>query len=179
MPASKGKEDRTRLDGFEIEIFKLVKKKATSDQWKEWLRAPLEHAAASGNMDLFTRLMDAGADGSAGWRGCHGRTLLGAAARGKNEKMVLALLRAGGKDDIDVVFKGDRYRTYCTSALYTAAYWGAEAVAKTLLIAGADPTLPDSDGYTPLQVAARGGHPNLIDYLVVAGADPNAGVRGS
>ncbi|CAM9168238.1 unnamed protein product [Ectocarpus sp. 13 AM-2016] len=33
-----------------------------------------------GKLDLFTRLMDAGADGSAGWRGRHGRTLLVAAA---------------------------------------------------------------------------------------------------
>lgn len=40
-------------------------------------------------MDIFTRLMDAGAYGSAGWRGCDGRTLLGAAAFGKkkNEKI--------------------------------------------------------------------------------------------
>ena len=47
------------------------------------------------NMDLFTRLMDAGADGSAGWWGCHGRTLLGAAAESKGEKMVRILLQAG------------------------------------------------------------------------------------
>ncbi|CAN0302656.1 unnamed protein product [Pylaiella littoralis] len=176
MPTSAG-EDRTRLDGFEVEIFNLVKKEATSVQWKEWLRAPLEHAAAKGNMDLFTRLMDAGADGSAGWRGCHRRTLLGAAARGKNEKMVLALLKAGAKGDIDAVFNGDR-ASYRTSALYTAAYWGAEAVAKTLLIAGADATLPDSDGLTPLHVASRGGWQRLVEYLVVAGADPNAKTSG-
>ncbi|CAM9471104.1 unnamed protein product, partial [Ectocarpus fasciculatus] len=49
MPASQG-EDRSRLYGFELEIFKLVRKKATSEQWREWLRAPLEHAAAEGNM---------------------------------------------------------------------------------------------------------------------------------
>lgn len=38
----------SRLDGFEIEIFKLVKQNATPIHWKEWLRAPLEHAAAEG-----------------------------------------------------------------------------------------------------------------------------------
>ncbi|CAN0509742.1 unnamed protein product, partial [Ectocarpus sp. 12 AP-2014] len=54
-------EDRSRVDGFEIEIFKLVQREATSEQWKEWLRTPLEHAAAEGNLDLFTRLMNAGA----------------------------------------------------------------------------------------------------------------------
>ncbi len=32
---------------------------------------PLEHAAAEEIMDLFMSLMDAGADGVPGWRGCH------------------------------------------------------------------------------------------------------------
>ncbi|CAN0446497.1 unnamed protein product, partial [Ectocarpus fasciculatus] len=41
MSASKRKGDRSRLDGFEIEIFKLVQREATSEQWKQWLRAPL------------------------------------------------------------------------------------------------------------------------------------------
>lgn len=140
MPKSKG-ENRSHLDGFEVEIFKLVREGATSEQWQEWLRAPLEHAAAKGNMDLFTRLMDAGANGSAGWRGCRGRTLLGAAARGRNEKMVFELVKAGAAPDIDVVF--DDYDTgrgaRGVSALYTAAFWGADAVAKALLIARADP----------------------------------------
>lgn len=55
---------------------------------------------------LFTTLMDAGADGSAGWRGCHGRTLLGAAAYGRSDEMVLALLKSGAKDDMTVQFGG-------------------------------------------------------------------------
>lgn len=125
-------------------------------------------------MDLFTRLMDAGADGSAGWQGCHGRTLLGAAARGKNEKIVLALLKAGAKDDLGAVFNEPRYFCYHMSALYTAVCWGAEVVVKTLLIAGADVTLPDSNGLAPLHVAAEEGWHGLIEYFVVAGGEPNA-----
>ena len=61
------REDRTRLDGFKVEIFDIVLQRATSEQWREWLRTPLEYVAADGNEDLFTRLMDAGADGSAGY----------------------------------------------------------------------------------------------------------------
>ena len=123
--------------------------------------------------------MDAGADGSAGWRGCHGRTLLGAAARGKSEQMVLALLRAGAQPDVNVVYKDDSGRgAGGISALYTASYWGAEASAKALLIAGADPKISSSSGLTPLHVAARGGHYALLDYLVIAGADPNSRARG-
>ncbi|CAN0370032.1 unnamed protein product [Ectocarpus sp. 12 AP-2014] len=63
------------------------------------------------------RLLDAGADGSAGWRGCGGRTLLDAAACGKNEDMVRTLLlKAGAIEDINVRF-GDRRE----SALHVAA----------------------------------------------------------
>ncbi|CAN0509998.1 unnamed protein product [Ectocarpus sp. 12 AP-2014] len=83
---SQSEDDRSRLDGFEICIFKLVQEEVTSHQWKQWLRVPLEHAAARGNLDLFTRLMDAGASGEPGWRGCNGRTLLGATAFGKPKK---------------------------------------------------------------------------------------------
>ena len=60
---------RVCLEGLEIEIFKLVSYGATHEQWKEWLRVPLEHAAARGNLDLFNKLLEVGADGSAGWRG--------------------------------------------------------------------------------------------------------------
>ncbi|CAM9509597.1 unnamed protein product [Ectocarpus fasciculatus] len=83
-----------------------------SSEWKEgvWLRAPLEHAAARGNLGLFRRLADAGASAEAGWRGCHGRTLLGAAACGQNEKVVRALLTAGARSDVNVLFGAERKR---------------------------------------------------------------------
>ena len=177
MPTAEDKKRRSRLDGCELEIFKLVQKQATPKQWREWLRAPLEHAAANGDMDLFTRLMDAGADGSAGWRGCHGRTLLGAAARGQSEEMVLALLDAGAKPDVNVLYNDNSSGVGDdgVSALYMATLFGAEASAKALLIAGADPKISDSGaGLTPLHLAARDGRAALLQYLVSAGADPNA-----
>ncbi|CAN0293773.1 unnamed protein product, partial [Hapterophycus canaliculatus] len=60
------------LEGAGDTIFKLVCERATPGQWTEWLRAPLEHAAGTGNQDLVDKLLRAGANGSAGWRGCHG-----------------------------------------------------------------------------------------------------------
>lgn len=74
---------------------------------------PLEYTAADGNEDMFSRLMDAGADGSAGWRGCHRRTLLGAAAYGKSEEIVQALLEAGATDEVDVKFGSKQESAGC------------------------------------------------------------------
>lgn len=171
MSAADSNDDRSRLDGCEIELFQLVKKGATPRQWREWLRAPLEHAAADGNLDLFTRLMDAGADGSAGWRGCHGRTLLGAAARGKKERIVSALLEAGAKPDISVTFGDCGVRV---AALHVAAAQGAESVAKVLMSAGADPNQLDGYNYTPLHLAAEGKDHSLVAKLLLREALPNA-----
>ena len=172
MSASDDSHDRSRLDGCEIELFKLVKKGATPEQWKEWLRAPLEHAAADGNMELFTRLMDAGVDGSAGWRGCHGQTLLGAACRGKNEGMVSALLEAGAGDDLNVFYGSDV--TVRRTALHEAAHQGEELVLEALLFAGADPNLLDGMNRSPLHLAAYRLHHGAVGKLLQNGAIPNA-----
>eukprot|EP00752_Nemacystus_decipiens_P007867 g7028.t1 len=166
MPASQH-EDRSRLEGFELEIFKLVRKGATSEQWREWLRVPLEHAAADGNVDLFTRLMDAGASRKAGWRGCHGRTLLAAAAYGRSETIVRVLLSAGAKREVNV-----ECGLFNASPLYVAALRGAEGVSRMLVAAGADPNVRGGTR-TPLQGAAAGGHHGIVALLLSKGALPN------
>ena len=170
MSASTQQEDRTCLDGFEVEIFKIVRKGATSEQWREWLRVPLEHAATRGDMDLFTRLMDAGADGNAGYRGCNGRTLLGAAAYGKSDEMMLALLKAGAKEDVNVKFNPPQDQ----SALHAAAYFAAEKACSVLLLAGANPNALDVHKQGPLHLAALYGHHQVVNILLLKGADPNA-----
>ncbi|CAM9326376.1 unnamed protein product, partial [Pylaiella littoralis] len=141
----------------------------TSEQWKEWLRAPLEHAAARGNTDLFTRLMDAGADGSAGWQGCSGRTLLGAAAHSGSEQMVLALLKARAKPDLNIRFGAEEQ-----SALHVAAAQGAGVVSTALMLAGAHANSRDGKKRIPLHVAAEaaeGTHLSAVEELLAAGAN--------
>eukprot|EP00752_Nemacystus_decipiens_P008060 g7204.t1 len=157
---------RASLDGLEIEIFKLVSYSATPKQWKEWLRVPLEHAAARGNLDLFNKLLRAGADGSAGWRGCRDRTMLDAAAVGGNEDVVTGLLQAGAMPDVNVVSCSSR-----RSALYKAIMLGHETVARRLVFAGADVHFHSPiEGSTVLGAAIRGGLGQLAKDLLLAGA---------
>ena len=129
---------RVSLEGLETEIFKLVSSSATPEQWKEWLRVPLEHAAARGNLGLFNKLLEAGANGGAGWRGCDGRTLLDAAALGGNKDVVSGLLRAGAQPDVNVVSVSSG-----RSALWTATVIGHEAVGIRLIVAGANVNFED------------------------------------
>lgn len=50
-------------------MLSLVLEGSDAKQWSEWLRVPLEYALATGNVELAGDLLDAGADGSAGWSG--------------------------------------------------------------------------------------------------------------
>eukprot|EP00752_Nemacystus_decipiens_P009801 g8749.t1 len=90
------------LQGAGAMIFNMVCERSTPEQWSEWLRVPLEHAASTANADLVDKLLKAGADGSAGWKGCNGQTLLHAGAEGGNERVMSALIRAGAKEDMNV-----------------------------------------------------------------------------
>ena len=162
---------RALLDGFATEILILLAFGATPEQWSEWLRAPLEHAAARGNFDLVTRLLEAGANGGAGWRGCRGRTLLDAAALGGNPDVVTALLRAGCRPDVKVVSMASR-----RSALHVSVVCGHKAASRRLVLAGADVNYTDpADHCGPLHVAAAGAHDDVATDLLIAGADPNRG----
>ncbi|CAM9310581.1 unnamed protein product [Ectocarpus sp. 12 AP-2014] len=159
--------ERRLLQGIESEIWKLVSYSATPQQWKEWLRVPLEHAATRGKLNLVNSLLEAGADGSAGWKGCRGRTLIDAAALGGSEPVVSALLRAGAQPDVNVVSVSSK-----RSALYTATVCGHEDAARRLISAGADVNFEDPVHWNSvLHEAVGGGHTQLVNDLVSAGSD--------
>ena len=161
---------RSSLERLGVEIFKLVSRNATSKQWKEWLRVPLEHAAAQGNVGLFNKLLGAGANGRAGWRGCDGRTLLDAAALGGSEEVLSGLLGAGAGKDVGVVSVSSG-----RSALYSAVACGHTGVAEGLIAAGANVSFEDpTDAMPVLHKAIWGMHGQLVNDLVIAGADLNA-----
>lgn len=160
--------ERDVLRPLAAHLFFLVLENATVEQWVGWLRVPLEHAAARGERDAFTKLMSAGADTSAGWRGCHGRTLLHAAAEGGDDVVVSDLLQAGAGENLAVVSGPER-----TSALHRAIASNHEAAAGTLFLAGAPKDLADSQKRTPLHLAAQQGHTQLACNLLLSGANPD------
>ncbi|CAM9617795.1 unnamed protein product, partial [Scytosiphon promiscuus] len=163
VAASQG---RTVLKGKGEKLLELMSKVATSTQWAEWLRAPLEHAAANGDKSLTQCLLEAGANGGAGWKGCDDRTLLQAAAEGGNQEIVSALLENGGLAELDAV-SGEKEMT----ALHRASERGHTAVARVLMVEGADASLLDSRQRSALHYAAEGGNSQLFQDLMIAGVD--------
>ncbi|CAM9581200.1 unnamed protein product, partial [Hapterophycus canaliculatus] len=146
-----------------------MREDATPGQWSDWLRPPLEHAAARGNGRLVTSLLKMGANGSTeGPKGCGGRTLLDAAVEGGNADVVNTLLRAGSRPDVNV----DAAKR---SPLHTSICGGHLATAKALVAAGADVNHFDRhDLCSPLHAAISRGYEDLVTHLLIGGADPNA-----
>lgn len=162
-------EERALLRGLEKKIFNFVRKRATPEQWGEWLRAPLEHAAAAGDAELVGKMLRAGANVGGDWRGCEGRTLLCAAVEGGNDNIVSSLLKAGAKKDVNVRC-GERE----WSPLHYAALGGHETIARMLMMAGAYADDTKGMSCTPLNLAVRGGYERLAVDLLIRGAPPNA-----
>ena len=162
--------ERASLLELGTEILKLVSYGATWEQWEEWLSVPLEHAAARGNICLVNKLLDAGADGGRGWNGCRDRTLLDAAALGGNADVVSALIKAGAQPDVNKLSFALNRR----SALYTATVCGHEDAGSRLILAGADVLFWDPvDQRNVISEAARGGHRQLVNDMLIAGANAN------
>lgn len=161
--------DRAALDGLAQSLLSLVSEKATPSQWQQWLRVPLEHAAASGNKDLVNSLIRAGADRRPGWRGCYGRTLLGAAAEGGDPDVVSTFIHAGAEAELDTVSGPERW-----SPLHRASAGGHETAATMLLVAGANASIVDIDSCSPLHLAVRANGSRLVGELLIGGASPNA-----
>lgn len=158
-------QDRAVLVGFEETIFDFMYRGSSSQQWAEWLRAPLEHAAAAGDLEVVETLLLAGANGGAGWRGCLDRSLLCAAVQSGNHRVVTALLKAGSRQDVNT-----RSGEKLWSPLHYAASGGHTAIARILMMAGADSDYVDADKCSPLHLAAYGGHEQMVCDLLLNGA---------
>ncbi|CAM9342649.1 unnamed protein product [Scytosiphon promiscuus] len=172
MPVDGAQPCFNSLRGMEERIFTLMQDRATPEQWADWLRAPLEHAVGSADKDLVGKLLKAGANGGAGWRGCDGKTLLHAGVEGGDEVVMTALIKSGGAGDLDIptIRRG-------RTPLHFAAIGGNAAASRALILAGADINVLDANDDGPLHLAIENGHAAVAEYLLIGGADPR--VKGS
>ncbi|MHC4948113.1 MAG: ankyrin repeat domain-containing protein [Planctomycetota bacterium] len=118
-------------------------------------------AAKTGNVDMVTALLDAGADIEAADRA--GRTPLMSASESKNAEVIDVLLEAGSsltaRDNIG------------GTALSWAAAFGNRDCVEVLIDAGARvDVVGTATGYTPLMWAAGFGDPSSIEPIIEAGA---------
>jgi ankyrin repeat protein len=97
----------------------------------------------------------------------HGSTALYVASVQGEAWPVGELLAAGASPDVES--DGDSDGT----PLCGAASWGHTSALRALLAAGANPALPERDGFTPLKWAVSGGSLEAVTMLLDAGADPD------
>jgi len=113
-------------------------------------------ASVKGHAGAVRQLLMGGADPNL--RDIYGWTALMRAVYEGREKVVQALLEQPG---IDLGGKNDQG----TTALHLAAGKGNEALTRSLLLAGANPSMGDRKGRTPGNVAVAAGHQSVAELL--------------
>jgi len=126
--------------------------------------APLYYAANQGHIDVVRLLLDQGADPNRHRIERIPSPVLAAVRRGDVD--ILKLLVARGAEVPDV--PGD------ANLVREAAVRGRKDMVELLLSYGHDCDRRDSDGCTPLWLAAREGFEKVIEVLAAKGADVNA-----
>ena len=147
-------------------------------------------AARSGNADIVEQLAAKGANLNA--RGTRGQTALMWAASQKHPEVTRVLLAHGA--DVHLRSESWNYvmavpphvwRPYnraiphgSNTALLFAARVGDLESAKALVAAGANVNDEDAWGVSATTIAAHAGFPDLVQFLLEKGADPNAARAG-
>ena len=149
-------------------------------------RTPLHDACTSGRPESVYYLLKSGADVSA--EDYSGRTPLHACAEFPAEQHIWSLLR--DQDDAAAQFTSDRYRPdpgrpsmgkpwYATPWIdrpYSTDHDSARVggIVRSLLVAGADATVPDSMDQTPFDIALSLGCQDMIESLRSTDPDLNS-----
>jgi ankyrin repeat protein len=134
----------------------LLDKGADIDEQDDSGSTALLYACMNGRVPMVRLLLEKGADptiaSAQGWI-----PLTRAAVKGHLE--VVRLLLAHPRARVTINRRDDNGQT----ALWWACFWGRGGVAKALLESGADPTIADDDGTTPMVIAKRDPPPHIDD----------------
>ena len=128
-------------------------------RWAEWLRESLEHAAATENNDMVVnKLLKAGADESAGWKGFYGKTQLHAAAEDGDHLVIHALMKVGAGGTMN-----SNLRTTGRTLLHLAIASGNKAAATASITGGASVNILDARKDAPLRLTIEYGR--MLEWL--------------
>ena len=153
--------------GDNIELFEYIRQSRNIDisVLADNGATPLHTAARTGAIDAARHLLDAGADPTIETRS--GMTPLLLAAEAGHTEIVELLISAGA--DVNAVGYGDSQ-----TALSRAILFGHHKTAIALLEAGADATIANDSGNTPLHAAAYRGHHGIHKALLKEDVDIDA-----
>ena len=118
--------------------------------------SPLFAAAEAGNGEVVEFLLSKGA--AVNFRNIHGANAVLAAARGQHLPIIRKLVSAGGRVNVQL-------KKNLKTALHMAVMEDRSAVAAVLLEKGADPTIKDADGSTPMAIAQKKRNFELVKLL--------------
>lgn len=141
---------RRALLGWGDCVLSAVLNAAGAKEWSEWLRVPLEHALMSGQTHLAKKLVEAGADCSAGYGVLGQRTLLTAATFGAGQGAVQMVLDVGVAADLNLSEKDD----LGMAPLHFAVLKADHDAIRLLCSRGASPQVRNNEGSTPLHMAS-------------------------
>jgi RNA polymerase sigma factor (sigma-70 family) len=125
-------------------------------------------AAHFGHLEVMRLLIDRGADVNRLATHRIAVTPLHAALFGRQLEAALLLVERGA--DVTLARGGSGLKRAGWTPLHYAAGMGFRALVQPLLDRGADPSRPDEEGKTPLEVATDANHHDIVDVLRSRGA---------
>lgn len=147
-------------------VAELLGDKSLITKTDKYGSTPLMHAALYSDAEMMTLLIDRGAEVNVSNRDGVTALMWGA---GEIDKVRL-LLEKGAKVDVQTELGR-------SPLLIASTYTSNVEVVRLLMESGAKPTGIDNFGETPLTSAAKRGDTQIVEALIQAGADLNAGGR--